>query len=106
MDPVTETLLGFVGLVAFATGLVAWMMHQIDKAAHKRLAAWLLEQEMQLLDAKGCWLRRGPFRDAGKGVAVLRFTAADGSNTSRRGWARIVPWRKSPGTLRVEWDEC
>lgn len=71
-----------------------------------RLEKWAIERRFELLEAKPCFLLRGPFQwSASRHQAVYRLTILDAHGERFCGWACLghFSWF-TPDEFRVEWD--
>lgn len=102
MDNVFASLfvIAMISVAAFGT---VWTFSR----SRQLLNDWATRNDIELISADYCWIRRGPFFwTSSKGQTVYRITAKDQSGQRLTGWVRCGSfWAGLWGSkVEVRWD--
>ena len=88
------------------TGVWLLVLGLVGAGATGATGRWAVERRFQLLEAKVCWLLRGPFQwTAHRSEAVYRVVIVDGQGERFSGWVCLSNFPLFPsGPTRAEWD--
>ena len=100
-----------VGIVICGAAIVLAVLAAIGwtfSRSREMLEEWATSNDMRIVSARFCWLRRGPFFwTTSKNQTVYRITVADDDGIARTGWARCGSfwWGVFRKQVEVCWDD-